>query len=113
MKEEKNICSNKHVKLERIGDEITLFIIGDFEYSTTPFIDACCKSIPYDEGIKKIILDFKMAQRVDTSAFACIINHVKKHAGSAAGLVVANLKEPQEELLNILKIEKIITLHRD
>ena len=59
-------------------------------------------------GVRNIVLDFSEVRRADTSAFACIINFIKEHLGSSVQISVTNLHEPQEELLRLLKIEKIV-----
>ncbi|GEM_PF-3737731 len=108
MKKNDNFCKNQHVNVEKRDHETIIYIVGDFDNATTPMVHECCKTIQKDDGAKRIVLDLKDAGRVDSSAFACIINYIKEHKGSAAEISVANLPDRAAELLHILKIEKII-----
>lgn len=102
------ICSNSRVSVKDGGDVLTVSISGNFDSSTTPLIHECCKKVQNRKGVRKIVLDFEKVTRADTTAFACIISFIKEHMGSAVEISVANLHEPQEELLRMLKIEKIV-----
>jgi len=108
MKKHNSTCANQYVNIERRDDEIIIHILGDFNYVTTPLVHKCCKTIKKDDDIKRIILDFKNAGKVDTSAFACLINYIKQNKGSLTKIVATNLHQFEIELLRILKIEKII-----
>jgi anti-anti-sigma factor len=108
MNEDMNLCKNDNILVSKRGSQITLSISGNFDSSTTPVIHECCKKIEKKIGIKKIVLDFKQAKRVDTTAFACIIGFIKEHIGSDAEICVSNLRDPDKDLINILKIEKMI-----
>jgi anti-anti-sigma factor len=103
-----DICKNSNVAVRKNGSEITLSIIGDFDSATTPLVHECCKKVQKEGDVKKIVLDFDLAKRVDTTAFACIINFIKEHIGSDAQIFVSNLHDPEKNLLEILKIEKMI-----
>ncbi len=94
--------------MSRCGDEVTISFLGDFDNSTTPLVQQCCAKVKQDDSLKRIILDFKNAKRVDTSAFACVINYIKQHKGSKTEVVVTDLHQPAKDLIEILKIEKII-----
>jgi anti-anti-sigma factor len=103
-----DICKNNNVTIKKRGNEITLSIIGDFDSTTTPLIHECCKKVQKDDDLKKVVLDFDRVNRVDTTAFACIINFMKEHVKSDVQIFVVNLHDPEKNLLEILKIEKII-----
>lgn len=103
-----DICKNTNVTIRRDGAEVTLSITGDFDSTTTPVVHECCKKVQKEGGIKKIVLDFDRAKRVDTTAFACIINFIKEHMDSDAQIFVSNLHDPEKNLVGILKLEKII-----
>ncbi|MBP7056680.1 MAG: STAS domain-containing protein [Candidatus Omnitrophica bacterium] len=108
MADKKNVCSNSNVTIKMSGREVTLHIIGDFDGSTTHIVHQCCKKIQDKGKIDKVILDFSKAGRVDTSAFACIINFIKEHVGSGTGIFVTNLRSTEEKLLQMLRVEKLI-----
>jgi anti-anti-sigma regulatory factor len=103
-----NACRNSSVTVEKKDDAYVMSIIGDFVGSTTPLVHECCKKTQRDRDIKKIILDFSRAGRVDTTAFACIISFIKANLGTATEIVVTNLRDPEKNLLQMLKVEKII-----
>ncbi|MFA5146623.1 MAG: STAS domain-containing protein [Candidatus Omnitrophota bacterium] len=102
------ICGNSNVTVQKKDGEVVIKIIGDFDSSTTPSIQKCCKKIKENGDAGKIILDFARAVRVDTTAFACIINFIKEHIGSGTEIFVTNLHDPEERLMDILKVEKLI-----
>lgn len=108
MDSKKDICKNSNVTIDRQGGQVVMHIIGDFDNSTTPIVHECCKKIQRAADLKKIVLDFDKAARVDTSAFACIINFIKEHIGSGTEIFVSNLHDPEEKLIELLKVEKLI-----
>jgi anti-anti-sigma factor len=103
-----DICKNSNVAIRKNGGEVTLSIIGDFDSTTTPLVHECCKKVQKDGDLKKVVLDFDRANRVDTTAFACIISFIKEHVRSDVQIFVANLHAPEKNLLEILKLEKMI-----
>ena len=103
-----NICRNSNVIVDRKNDVYVVSIIGDFIASTTPLVHECCKKIKKSGDVKKVILDFSRANRVDTSAFACIISFIKENLGASIDVVVTNLHDPEKDLIHMLKVEKII-----
>lgn len=103
-----DLCRNSNISIRQDGCEVTLSVIGDFDSTTTPIIHECCKKVQKSGEVKKIVLDFARAKRVDTTAFACIINFIKEHMRSDAQIFVSNLRDPEKNLLEILKIEKMV-----
>ncbi len=101
-------CRNSSVTVDKKDDAYVMSIIGDFVGSTTPLVHECCKKVQKTGDVKKIILDFSRAQRVDTTAFACIISFIKANLGTDAEIVVTNLRDPEKSLIHMLKVEKII-----
>lgn len=110
MDNKNDICKNSNVTIERADDQVTLHIIGNFDNTTTPIVHECCKKIQKAVDLKKVVLDFEKAGRVDTSAFACIINFIKEHIGSGTEIFVSHLHDPEENLINMLKVEKLIKI---
>jgi len=108
MSEDGNLCRNSNVSVSREGDTYVMRVTGDFTGTTTPLIHECCKKVRKADDVRKIVLDFAAAGRVDTTAFACIINFIKEHIGSSVEINVANLRKPEEDLLKLLRIEKMI-----
>lgn len=103
-----NICDNANVQARQEGGEVVIQIIGDFDMSTTHLVRKCCEKIQKLGGIKKIILDLEKAKRVDTSAFACIIEFTKGHLVSGTEIFVTHLHDAEEKLIQLLKVEKLI-----
>lgn len=103
-----NICRTSAVSVRKEGDTYVVSLTGNFDSSTTPLVHQCCEKVRKTPDIKKIVLDFEKAGRVDTTAFACIISFIKENLGTAVEIVVTNLRDPEKNLLHILKVEKII-----
>ena len=103
-----DMCHNSNVIVNRKYDAYVMSIIGDFVGSTTPAVHECCKKVQKSGDIKKIILDFSRAGRVDTTAFACIISFIKANLGTSTEITVTNLRDPEKNLLHMLKVENII-----
>ena len=110
MSNEHNICSNSNVTIRKTSGEVTIHITGDFDSSTTPTIHRCCKEITKSGRVERIVIDFDKAKHVDSTAFACIISFIKEHLGDDTGIRVANLHDPEKNLLDILKVERIIKI---
>ena len=110
MADRANMCRNSNVIVDKKDDAYVISIIGDFIGSTTPLVHECCKKVQKNEDVKKIILNFSRARRVDTTAFACIISFIKENLGTSIEIVVTNLHDPEKNLLHILKVEKIIRM---
>ncbi len=108
MDDRSNICDSANVQARQDGSEVVIRIIGDFDMSTTHLVRKCCEKIQKLEGVKKIIIDLEKAKRVDTSAFACIIEFTKGHLISGTEIFVTHLHDSQEKLIQLLKIEKLI-----
>jgi len=103
-----NMCRNSNVIVSKKDDAYIMSIIGDFVGATTPLVHECCKKVQKSGDVKKIILDFSRAGRVDTTAFACIVSFIKANLGTSIEIVVTNLHDPEKSLLHMLKVEKII-----
>lgn len=108
MGKDPNICKNNNVQVLQKNGEVTMRIIGDFDISTTQTIRNCCEKIQRIGGIKKIVIDLEKAKRVDTTAFACIIEFTKGHLVSGTEIYVTHLHNAEEKLIQLLKIEKLI-----
>ena len=108
MNNEGGICKNSNVEVQKNNGEVVMHIIGNFDSSTTHLIHNCCKKIQKHKDVKRIVLNFNRAGRVDTSAFACVINFIKEHIGSGVEIFVTHLHDPEENLIHILKVEKLI-----
>jgi anti-anti-sigma factor len=104
----KDICNNSSVSVREDGAEIVVSIIGNFDNSTTPLIHECCKKVKDRKGVRRIILDFGKVLKADTSAFACIISFIKEHMGTDVEINITNLREPEEGLMRMLKLEKMV-----
>jgi anti-anti-sigma factor len=102
-----DICSNSNVAIRKAGGEVTISIAGDFNSSTTPAIHRCCKEITKSGMVERVVIDFDKARHVDSTAFACIISFIKEHLKDIE-IRVVNLHDPEKNLLEILKVEKII-----
>lgn len=103
-----NLCKNSTVEVKESDGVATMYIIGDFDSSTTHLVHKCCDKISNKKSITKIVLDLEKAGRVDTSAFACVINFIREHNASEAEIFVAHLHDPDEKLIQILKVQKLI-----
>ena len=105
-----NICNNSNVVINRKSGEVTIGIIGNFDGTTTPLVHKCCKKIQKSGDVTRVIIDFSRATHVDTTAFACVISFIKEHIGTKAEIFVSNLHDPEKNLLQILKVEKLIKI---
>jgi anti-anti-sigma factor len=110
MTDRTNICRNSNVIVDKKDDAYIVSIIGDFVGSTTPLVHECCKKVEKGGDIKKVIIDFSRAGRVDTTAFACIISFMKANLGTSLEIAVTNLHDPEKNLIHMLKVEKIIRI---
>ena len=108
MAEKPVVCRGSNVVVEKKDDAYIVSIIGDFIGATTPLVHECCKKVQKSGDIRRIVLNFAKAGRVDTTAFACIVSFIKAHLGTSTEIVVTNLRDPEKNLLHMLKVEKII-----
>lgn len=101
-------CRTDRLRVERRDEEIVLHLSGDFDKESTPQVHACCEAIGERVPVKRIVLDFREAGRVDTSAFACILSYIRKHKGEETEIVVTNLSDQATDLIRMLRLESII-----
>jgi len=87
---------------------IVLRVDGDFTNETTPSFQIICNKVMARKHILAVILDFEKVDKIDTSAFACMIGFIKEHKERNFILGIVNLKTYEKELMSILKIETFV-----
>ena len=97
-------------KIKEVDGVQVLKVSGSFTMRTTPDFQKTCKVVASDKTVKAVLLDFSEVTRIDTAAFACMINFIKDHMNKNFGIGIINLKAQEKGLMDILRIEKIIHL---
>lgn len=87
-----------------------LRISGDFNKYTTPDLQKICHSVTAEPGTKAVIIDFINVKQVDSASFACMINFIKEHMSKDIKIGIINIKEKDQDLLEILRLEKAIKI---
>jgi len=87
-------------------------IKGVFNKDTTPRICSMIGSSVDNREIDGVLLDFKGVTELDTTAFACMVDVIKKYIKGKSRIGILNLPKQGEALLDILKIDRLITLYK-
>ena len=97
------------IKASNIAKHIkSLCISGDFTKDTTPQLQKVCNEISSEKNLKGIILDFKGVTKIDSAAFACMIDFMKQHMSKNLKISLINTKKQENAFMEILKIESFI-----
>ncbi|MFH1877819.1 MAG: STAS domain-containing protein [Candidatus Omnitrophota bacterium] len=102
--------SGKMELVKEIKDVKILKVSGDFTLETTPEFQKLCKKVSSKKKTAGIILDFNEAEKIDTAAFACMINFMKENMRGEVKIGIINLKKREKDLINILKIGRVIRI---
>ena len=87
---------------------VVLRVEGNFTNETTPAFQIICNSVMTGKHILAVILDFEKVDKIDTSAFACMVSFIKEHKERNFILGIVNLKTYEKELMSMLKIETFV-----
>ena len=87
-------------------------ISGDFNNSTTPYLQKVCKKVITNKEVEKVVLDFKNVRKIDTSAFACILNFMKEYIREEKDICATNVSKLKKDYLKMLKLDKTIRIVR-
>jgi len=100
--------TGKMQQVKEVDGVQVLKVSGSFTMGTTPDFQKTCQTVASDKTVKAVLLDFSEVTRIDTAAFACMINFIKDHMNENFGIGIINLKVQEKGLMDILRIEKII-----
>jgi anti-anti-sigma factor len=93
---------------ENISGVNILEIKGAFTKATIPKLQTICHEISERHDTKGVLLDLQEVSSIDTAAFACVINFIKKTLDLGVKVGIVNLKGQEKTLLEVLKISDII-----
>ena len=85
-----------------------LRVSGDFNKYTTPDLQKLCHAVTLEAGTRAVVVDFVNVRQVDSASFACMINFIKEHMAKDIRIGIINLKEKDQDMLEILRLEKAI-----
>ena len=103
-----------HFKPEKEVDGVKVFkVYGSYTVETTKDYYKLCDNVIEGDSIKAILLDFEDAEEIDTAGFACIINFIKEQVNNGKRIGVVNLDRKSQDLLEILRIQGVISLFSD
>jgi ABC-type transporter Mla MlaB component len=100
-------------KEEDIRGVKILTLGGAFTRETTPGLQKICDRLGHDKDIHGVLLDFGDVKEIDTAAFACMIDFMRKHAGGGTGIGIVNLKSGEKALMDLLKINSFVRVFED
>ena len=83
-------------------------ISGDFVSDSTHSICNAIEKVIKESQTKAILLDFEKVEKIDTTAFACMISLIKEHMKTSCKIGVINLKNEGKDLARILSLSEII-----
>ena len=81
---------------------------GNFDMESTPRVCGGLGHVIKKNKVKAVLLDFKQIDRVDTTAFACMVTILRDYVPGKGRIAVVNLKKSGKELSEILKVNSII-----
>lgn len=88
-------------------------ISGSFTKETIPGFSETCSSIGKNKSLKALIFDFQDIEKIDTSAFACMINFVNEHISKEIKIGIIHLSESEKVFIDIHKINNLIYIYPD
>ncbi len=88
-------------------------IYGDFTNDTTPEYQQICEEVAGDPKTRAILLDLKEVDRIDTSAFACMVGLLREHFGENAKVGIMNLDMSKRALVDLLRLNHFIMVFGD
>ena len=98
--------------IEEVNNFNGVYVIrikGNFDINSTPCM---CKDIESEAKVagkpKAVVLDFADVDKVDTTAFACLISLIKNKIQDSNKIGVFNLDSKQKSLIEILQVHEII-----
>ena len=81
-----------------------LKITGEFTSNTAPDFQKICTHIGEEPDTKGVLFDLEGVTAIDTSAFACMVDFVRKHKRDNIKIGIIHLTKIEKELLEILRL---------
>ena len=104
-----NVMKEQVAKLFSVQKNIQILkILKPFTKETTPAINKICNRISRNHNVKILLLDFTKTAEIHTTAFACMVNFLKRHSDAGIKIGLINLNKTERELLKLLSSEKIM-----
>lgn len=100
-------------KEEDIRGVKILTLEGAFTRETTPGLQKICDRLGRAKEIRGVLLDFGEVTEIDTAAFACMIDFIKKHSSDGTGIGIVNLRLRQKALMEMLKLNSFVRVFSD
>ncbi|MDD4956501.1 MAG: STAS domain-containing protein [Candidatus Omnitrophica bacterium] len=101
-------------RMENVGEKSgvrIMKVIGDFTAYTTPDFQHVCRKVDKSANLKGLAIDMKDLSRIDTSAFACMMNFIKENMADGLKIGIFNAGEKEKNMMELLGIGDAIRIY--